>query len=382
MESPFNPPFRHDSELMKTFDYLASYHTKSRFLMSYFSPNIMNIIRQPLADDFVQLKRSGAPILWIASNCEAWNDRHLYIKELMKYIQVDSYGKCLNNKPSPGGEQERADLLRQYKFYLAVENSNCDNYGKCVCVCVCAYYTGGLTLLFLSITVATEKLFDTFMASTVPIVDGPMTYEPYLPNNRSVIRMDAYPDPEKLADYIDYLDKNDTAYLEYIAPFRNQQVPEQERLDADFYDAWANRTKFDLFSVWCGVCHGVLPWWYQRSLNLTMDGFRPDQLDYLRADKSCRPEGKWAYAAYGPPYLPPWRPTLPDEFTRPDHPNHLKLGNYSIRPLDTHGLDPSSRFAWMLFSFYCVLFTGFMGFLLYRRSIKKHRYSSPPIPLS
>ncbi|CAO3596159.1 unnamed protein product [Absidia cylindrospora] len=316
----------------------------------------MNIIRQPVPDDFISTKRTNAPILWIASNCEAWNNRHVYINELMKYIQVDSYGRCLNNKPSPGGEQERADLMRQYKFYLAVENSNCDNY-------------------------ATEKLFDTFMASTVPIVDGPINYQPYLPNNRSVIRMDAYPDPRKLADYISYLDKNDTAYLEYITPFRNQQVPEPQRLDLEFYDAWANRTKFDLFSVWCGVCHGVLPWWHQRYLNRTMDGFRPDQLDYLRADQSCRPEGKWSYASLGPPYLPNWRPNLPDEFTRPWHANHRSLAPYSIRDLNTYGLDTSSRVTWMLFSFYCILFTGFMGFLLYRKRTKTS-YSTPSIPLS
>ncbi|KAI8097198.1 uncharacterized protein BX664DRAFT_258094 [Halteromyces radiatus] len=300
----------------------------------------MNVIRQPLAPDFIQSKRTNAPILWIASNCNAWNNRHLYIQELMKYINVDSYGHCLNNKPSPSSEEERADLLRQYKFYLAVENSNCDDY-------------------------VTEKLFDTFMASTVPIVDGPNHYEPYLPNNRSVIRMDAYPDPRKLADYINYLDKNDTAYLEYIAPFRDQTVPEQERLDVDFYAQWGDRTKFDLTSAWCGVCHGILPWW-QALHNTSMD-FQQDQMNYLRADTSCSPAGKWDYITYGPPYLPHWRPSLPDEFTRPNHPNHRKLAPYSIRSLHTYGMDDSSKMTWMIFSFYCSLFTGFLCFLLYRK---------------
>jgi hypothetical protein len=35
------------------------------------------------------------------SNCKAPSGRHHYIQELMKYIPVDSYGKCLHNKDVP-----------------------------------------------------------------------------------------------------------------------------------------------------------------------------------------------------------------------------------------------------------------------------------------
>lgn len=42
-----------------------------------------------------------APVLYISSNCDTPSYRDLYVKELMKYIKIDSYGKCLNNKQFP-----------------------------------------------------------------------------------------------------------------------------------------------------------------------------------------------------------------------------------------------------------------------------------------
>lgn len=38
-----------------------------------------------------------APILYIQSDCDTASDRDHYILELMKYIRIDSYGKCVNN---------------------------------------------------------------------------------------------------------------------------------------------------------------------------------------------------------------------------------------------------------------------------------------------
>lgn len=92
----------------------------------------MDVMNQPVVPkDLMATKTGSAPILWIASNCDAWSGRHHYVQELMKYIQVDSYGKCLNNKAfPPESDTDRNRLMAQYKFYLAIENSNCDDYGK------------------------------------------------------------------------------------------------------------------------------------------------------------------------------------------------------------------------------------------------------------
>ena len=120
-----------DSEKMKVFDYLASYHLKSAFLFSYYSPAIMDVVNRPLPMDFMtrQKKKHKAPIVWIARNCGATSGRQYYVEQLMKYIDIDSYGDCLNNQKFPEGK-DRMQLMSEYKFYLAIENANCDDYGS------------------------------------------------------------------------------------------------------------------------------------------------------------------------------------------------------------------------------------------------------------
>lgn len=42
-----------------------------------------------------------APVLYMQSICDTMSGRDQYLSELMQYINVDSYGKCLNNKELP-----------------------------------------------------------------------------------------------------------------------------------------------------------------------------------------------------------------------------------------------------------------------------------------
>ncbi|KAI9318607.1 hypothetical protein BX666DRAFT_1929715 [Dichotomocladium elegans] len=334
MESPLNPEFRRDDVKMRQFEYLASYHLRSRFLFPYFSPNIMDTINRPLESNFMARKTADAPILWIASNCDAWNGRHHYVKELMKYIKVDSYGGCLNNKVYPENT-ERLALMGMYKFYLAIENSNCEDY-------------------------VTEKLFDTFQASTVPIVDGPRSYTPFIPTQRSVIRMDAYPDPRELADYIQFLDKNDTAYLEYLSYRRDaDSVPAVERVEAPFYTNWSSWELHNNRAYFCSICRGIAPWWRARhDENIEL----PNDMDaYLRTDLSCRTDKKWDYARKGPPYIPHWKPSLADEFTRPWVKKRIPL--YSGNQVG----EVSARSVWGVYLLLYLIFFTFIAILIRHR---------------
>jgi hypothetical protein len=294
LETPFSSSFRADKDIMSNFNYLASYNFKSTFLFSYFSPSIMDVVNRPLPKDFIKTKTKSAPILWIAKNCRATNGREKYIEQLMKYVDVHSYGDCLNNMPFPP-DKSRSDLIAEYKFYLSIENSNCDDY-------------------------ATEKLYDTLALSAVPIVDGPPTYEGYIPTNRSVVYMDAYPDPKNLADYINFLHNNDTAYLEYLS-FRQQaiDIAPKNRLEPKFISRWNDTMAFNQKSSYCSVCRGALPWWAYKSNPAQTNKYHdPNEADIFLADTSCSAPGKWNYIANGPPYKPNWTPRLPDEFTRPN----------------------------------------------------------------
>lgn len=94
-------------------------------------------------------------VAWFVSNCSARNGRLQYAHELQKYIQVniyganvfiintfhsnieffnkfpqvDIYGACGNYKCSRSTADKCFEILdRDYKFYLAFENSNCKDY--------------------------------------------------------------------------------------------------------------------------------------------------------------------------------------------------------------------------------------------------------------
>ncbi|KAI7902039.1 uncharacterized protein BX663DRAFT_455516 [Cokeromyces recurvatus] len=249
----------------------------------------MDIANRPLPKDFMRKKTKSAPILWIAKNCRATSGREKYIRKLMEYIDVHSYGQCLNNKPFPENKS-RLELMSEYKFYLAAENSNCESY-------------------------ATEKLFDTFLMSAVPIVDGPANYDGFLPSKRSVIYMDAYPDPKDLADYIHYLDSNDTAYLEYFSYRQHAlDIAAKDRLEPTFISNWSDTAFHNERTSYCSICRGVLPWWNYKTNDINNEY---KQEDVFLVDQTCSVPGKWNYIENGPPYTPNWTPRLPDEFTRP-----------------------------------------------------------------
>lgn len=42
-----------------------------------------------------------APVVYVESECRTPSDRDAYVKALMQYIRVDSYGKCSNNRRLP-----------------------------------------------------------------------------------------------------------------------------------------------------------------------------------------------------------------------------------------------------------------------------------------
>jgi hypothetical protein len=152
----------------------------------------------------------------------------------------------------------------------------------------------------------------------VPIVDGPPTYEGYIPTKRSVIYMDAYPNPKDLADYIQYLDGNDTAYLEYLSFRRDAiNIAPKDRLEPAFISNWSDTLAHNERSSYCSVCRGMLPWWTYKSDSEQKAIYRdPYQKDTFLVDQSCSESGKWNYVQNGPPYNPNWKPRPRDEFTR------------------------------------------------------------------
>lgn len=67
-------------------------------------------------------------VAFFSDDCDHYKSK-AYIKELMTYIDIDSYGKCLNNKDFDSSYTTHADLLRkeielykEYKFVIIFED--------------------------------------------------------------------------------------------------------------------------------------------------------------------------------------------------------------------------------------------------------------------
>merc|ERR1712142_809385 len=72
------------------------------------------------------------PIAWFASHCNSATKRELFVRKLREHIEVDVYGAC-GSYQCKGALHDKTDicvqlLSNQYKFYLALENSYCEDY--------------------------------------------------------------------------------------------------------------------------------------------------------------------------------------------------------------------------------------------------------------
>lgn len=142
--------------------------------------------------------------LWLVSHCNTASKREVYVEKLLEYINIDIYGhkqcRFKHSRLSPC-DDESCDkkFYGSYKFYFSFENSLCTRY----------------------ITEKYYKLYDPsiiFDTDILPVVRGAQ-FDDYLrvaPDNHSFIFADHFESPKSLADYLLYLDSNETAFNEYF----------------------------------------------------------------------------------------------------------------------------------------------------------------------
>lgn len=175
---------------------------------------------------------AGEPyVTWMVSNCEATRGasvRWQFVQRLIDSgLNIEGYGECFDNVlvDSPWSARGGTDwgLFSKYKFYFAFENSiHCNDY-------------------------LSEKFWRNSLGQgLVPIVYGPHPddVKAMAPKN-SFIHVEDFKEPKELVDYLEYLDRNDTAYLEYHA--WRAETP-------DFGDGKALHNTEMMF---CGVCQQV-----------------------------------------------------------------------------------------------------------------------------
>lgn len=164
------------------------------------------------------------------------------VTELERYIGVDKFGASFKRdgcdglselekhetrkgRPDiPGYESKmyrcKFQIMSRYKFYLAYENDVFPDW-------------------------VTEKVYQGLIAGSVPVYYGAPNIDEYVPPH-SVIRMDKFPDTKSLANYLQYLSKNDTAYQEYLAW---KQPPYTMRVTDVLAASKLNE--------WCAICRAV-----------------------------------------------------------------------------------------------------------------------------
>ncbi|GJQ72278.1 hypothetical protein Trydic_g3368 [Trypoxylus dichotomus] len=150
----------------------------------------------PITEEFYAWRRSRRNDVLVAimgSNCGSKNHRWEYVRELKKYIHVDAYGGCGELKCS-GHFESDCTKLNDYLFYLAFENSNCDDY-------------------------LTEKLWwNAYSKNAIPVIMGATksNLEKLLPY-RSYISVEDFATPRDLATYFLYLNKTPSELISYFA---------------------------------------------------------------------------------------------------------------------------------------------------------------------
>ena len=167
-----------------------------------------------------KLEERQNDIAWAASNCNAYNHREDYVQEMKDHasnLTIDIFGKCGDLKLSKDpnlSEAFRTNISPKYKFYLAFENSNCQEY-------------------------VTEKFALSLIHGIVPVVMGGLnssTYEKigeyanyvsclfiksgllfaFSAPPHSYINVNDYKTAQDLMKYLEYLSKNSTAYNSYF----------------------------------------------------------------------------------------------------------------------------------------------------------------------
>jgi glycoprotein 3-alpha-L-fucosyltransferase len=123
--------YRQDSDIV---------HDYGRFI----ARNLSHTIRDYQAVDFylsskdnrstfntkIEFKNRKNEILWFVSNCHTRSKRHQIAEALNKSFPIDQYGQCshINKKANRLSAEDFERTLFEYKFYLAFENANCQDY--------------------------------------------------------------------------------------------------------------------------------------------------------------------------------------------------------------------------------------------------------------
>ncbi|KAL3890059.1 hypothetical protein ACJMK2_002356 [Sinanodonta woodiana] len=164
------------------------------------------------------------------SNCKDYARRYRLVKEVNKYLDVDLLGKCYGKLCGYDSEdpleEECGDVMKEYRFYLAFENSFCRDY-------------------------VTEKYWLALKRDQIPIVNWKHV-DPKIVIPNSYINVYDFPDIATFGEYIKSVNDNETLYNSYFN-WKNEYT-------YTFYNNYVdmiNKTKYIPNCVSCTICRAL-----------------------------------------------------------------------------------------------------------------------------
>ncbi len=194
IESDVNHPYQHDPKFMRRFDLTMTYHHDSHVPLMYFeyysdARNLAQALRR------APLPKQSEPlaVAFISSRFNA-SGRLDYLRELMRHLPIDSYGKFMRNQriANDTWRPSKLETIARYKFTLAFENARDHDY-------------------------VTEKFYDPLVAGSVPVYLGAPNVEQFAPGEHCFINVTDFPNPRTLAAYLQDLAHDEAAYHAYFA---------------------------------------------------------------------------------------------------------------------------------------------------------------------
>nr|VFJ56047.1 MAG: Fucosyltransferase, N-terminal [Candidatus Kentron sp. DK] len=197
MESEAHYPQLLDPEFMARFDLRMTYHLDADVIAPYFMPEML------MVDELrtLPLPKSGL-VCYFSSSGNDRSGRDAYVRELMRFVDVHSYGRTLQNRvlEEDKGRETKLETCAKYKFTLGLENA-----------CTVDYVT--------------EKFFEPLIVGSVPIYLGAPNVAEFAPGENCFINASDFA-PAELAAYLKKLDNDDALYQAYLVwkglPFRQR----------------------------------------------------------------------------------------------------------------------------------------------------------------
>ena len=193
--------FNHEPEMyscnldsMNEHDITVSYKLSSDVPMPYICGYL---------DELIEVAKKPAPttktkgVALFLSKCDKDKGRLNFIEELMKYIQIDSYGKCFHNTDMPISRQEedwqgiKQNISRQYRFLISVEGAILPDF-------------------------ITEKIWHAYLAQAIPIYRGAPEVFHQVPGSNTFLFANNFTSPKALADYIKQIDNDQNLYESFF----------------------------------------------------------------------------------------------------------------------------------------------------------------------